>query len=348
MRLTTLCYIEKDDSYLMLHRTKKSGDISKDMWIGVGGHFEDKESPAECLLREVKEETGLTLTAYRLRGVVTFLSNEAEGEYMFLYTADAFEGELAECDEGELQFVKKKELHKLYFWTGDEIFLKLIRENHPLFDLKLEYQGKTLKRAVLDGRELELLDILSEDFEVTGLTRERSIVHELGSWHRTAHVWVIRRKERGFDVLLQKRSRNKDSYPGCYDISSAGHIPAGEDYQESAVRELKEELGIEAAPKELRMIGVHKGICDTNFYGKPFLNHEYSHVYIYDGTGLDTDRLILQKEEVESVLWMDYEEGMTSLFNGSIDNCVFQEEWEMLKEYMVNIPAENKRGAEIQ
>ena len=107
MKLTTLCYIEKEDAYLMLHRTKKSGDISKDMWIGVGGHFEEGESPVECLLREVKEETGLTLTSYRLRGIVTFLSDEAEGEYMFLYTADGFTGELAECDEGELCFVKE-------------------------------------------------------------------------------------------------------------------------------------------------------------------------------------------------------------------------------------------------
>ncbi len=336
MRLTTLCYIEKDDSYLMLHRTKKSGDISKDMWIGVGGHFEDRESPAECLLREVKEETGLILTSYQLRGVVTFLSDEAEGEYMFLYTADAFKGELTECGEGDLQFVKKAELHKLYFWTGDEIFLKLIRENHPFFDLKLEYQGKTLKRAALDGRELELLDILSEKFELTGLTRERSIVHESGTWHRTSHVWVVRRKEHGFDVLLQKRSRNKDSFPGCYDISSAGHIPAGQDYTESAVRELKEELGIEADPQELHLIGVHKGTCDTSFRGKPFRNYEYSHVYIYDGTGLDTGQLKLQEEEVESVLWLDYEEGLAALFNGSIENCVFQEEWEMLKEYMVH------------
>ncbi len=334
MRLTTLCYIEKEDSYLMLHRTKKAGDISKDMWIGVGGHFEETESPSECLLREVREETGLTLTSYQLRGIITFLSDEAEGEYMFLYTADAFIGELAECDEGELQFVKKSELHKLYFWTGDEIFLKLIRDNYPFFDLKLEYRGKTLKRAVLDGRELELFDVLSEDFETTGLVRERSIVHELGSWHRTAHVWVVRKKVQGFDVLLQKRSRDKDSYPGCYDISSAGHIRAGDDYLESAVRELKEELGIEAKPQELRMIGVHKAISDTTFYGKPFLNREYSHVYVYDGTDMDTGKLKLQKEEVESVLWLDYEEGIRNLFNGTIHNCVFQDEWEMLGEYM--------------
>lgn len=333
MRLTTLCYIEKDDSYLMLHRTKKAGDLSHDMWIGVGGHFEGEESPAECLLREVREETGLTLTSYRLRGIITFLSDEAEGEYMFLYTADAFEGELTDCDEGDLCFVKKSELNKLYFWTGDEIFLKLIREDYPVFDLKLEYQGKTLRRAVLGGRELELFDVLSEDFKETGIVRERSIVHELGSWHKTSHVWILRKKEKGFDVLLQKRSSSKDSFPGCYDISSAGHIPAGDDYLESAVRELKEELGITAEPQELSFVGVHKGMSDTVFHGKPFKNYEYSYVYVYDGSRLDTDSLCLQEEEVESVLWIDYEKGSTHLFDGTIKNCVFRDEWEMLRKF---------------
>lgn len=333
MRLTTLCYIEKDDSYLMLHRTKKAGDLCRDMWIGVGGHFEGKESPAECLLREVKEETGLTLTSYKLRGVITFLTDEAEGEYMFLYTADGFYGELTDCDEGELSFVKKSELNNLYFWTGDEIFLKLIKEDYPVFDLILEYQGKTLKRAVLDGREMELFDVLSEDFKETGIVRERSIVHELGSWHKTAHVWIIRKKEKGFDVLLQKRSRDKDSFPGCYDISSAGHIHAGEDYLESAVRELGEELGITAAPEELIQIGVHKGKSDMVFYGKPFLNHEYSYVYVYDGSGIDTEKLKLQAEEVEGVLWLDYEEGCNCLFDGTLKNCIFRDEWEMLGKF---------------
>ncbi|MBD5134964.1 MAG: NUDIX domain-containing protein [Lachnospiraceae bacterium] len=334
MRLTTLCYIEKDDAYLMLHRIKKKDDLSKDMWIGVGGHFEEGESPDECLVREVKEETGLTLTSYRIRGIVTFLSDEAEGEYMFLYTADGFEGELADCDEGELCFVKKSDLSKLYFWTGDEIFLKLIRENHPVFDLKLEYSGKTLRRAVLDGKELELFDVLSDDFKETGIVRERSIVHEVGSWHKTSHVWIVRKTESGFDVLLQKRSSNKDSFPGCYDISSAGHIHAGDDFAESAVRELKEELGIEIECQELVQIGVHKGKTDTTFYGKPFLNHEYSNVYIYDGGNVHIKSLNLQIDEVESVMWLNYEEGTQKLFDGTIDNCVFRDEWDMIGEYL--------------
>ena len=155
MKLTTLCYIEKDDSYLMLHRNKKKNDLSHDMWIGVGGHFENEETPLECLLREVKEETGLTLTSCKLRGIVTFLSDEAEGEYMFLYTADDFTGEMIECDEGELKFIKKSELDNLYFWEGDRIFLRLISENHPFFDLKLVYEGKKLVKAILDGEVIE-------------------------------------------------------------------------------------------------------------------------------------------------------------------------------------------------
>lgn len=155
MKQTTLCYIENDDKYLMLHRTKKINDINNDMWIGVGGHIEEGESPCECLLREVKEETGLCLTSYKMRGIVTFVSNETEGEYMFLYTADGYEGNIIECDEGKLEFVPKEELFNLDLWAGDKIFLDLIKDNHPFFDLKLVYEGKILKRAILDGMEIK-------------------------------------------------------------------------------------------------------------------------------------------------------------------------------------------------
>ena len=108
--LTTLCYIEKDDSYLMLHRIKKKQDVNEGKWIGVGGHFEENESPENCLLREVKEETGLTLTSWRFRGIVTFIAKGWPTEYMCLYTADGFEGTLRECDEGELAWVAKKDV----------------------------------------------------------------------------------------------------------------------------------------------------------------------------------------------------------------------------------------------
>ena len=127
--LTTLCYIEKDNKYLMLHRIKKENDINKDKWIGVGGHFEEGESPEECLLREVKEETGLTLTSWRFRGIVTFLSNECESaEYMCLYTADGFTGEMCSCNEGELEWVEKYKVTELPIWEGDKIFFLYLHE----------------------------------------------------------------------------------------------------------------------------------------------------------------------------------------------------------------------------
>ena len=155
--LTTLCYIEKDDCYLMLHRVSKKNDINKDKWIGVGGHFHVNESPEDCLLREVKEETGLTLTSYRFRGIVTFITDGlAEAEYMHLYTADEFVGELISCDEGTLEWVPKKDIYHLNLWEGDLIFHRLLDENAPFFSLKLRYEGDRLVEAVLDGEALML------------------------------------------------------------------------------------------------------------------------------------------------------------------------------------------------
>jgi len=147
MKLTTLCYIEKDDKYLMLHRVKKVNDINQDKWIGVGGHFEEGESPEDCLLREVKEETGLTLTSYRFRGIVSFVSDKCEGEYMHLFTATEYEGELTECDEGELVWIKKSDIEKLTRWEGDKIFFRLLEEDSSFFSLKLIYEGDKLVEA---------------------------------------------------------------------------------------------------------------------------------------------------------------------------------------------------------
>lgn len=153
--LTTLCYIEKDDSYLMLHRVSKKNDINKDKWIGIGGHFQLNESPEECLLREAKEETGLTLTSYQFRGIVTFITDGLEeAEYMHLYTADGFEGEMIDCDEGTLEWVPKSKISELNLWEGDLIFFKLLEENAPFFSLKLVYQGDMLVEAVLDGKRI--------------------------------------------------------------------------------------------------------------------------------------------------------------------------------------------------
>ena len=147
MKLTTLCYIEQNDNYLMLHRVKKENDLNHDKWIGVGGKFEPDETPEECLLREVKEETGLTLLSYRARGIITFISDEWETEYMYLYTASEFEGEMTECDEGELVWVPKAEVEDLKLWEGDTIFLRLLRECDSFFSLKVRYEGERLAES---------------------------------------------------------------------------------------------------------------------------------------------------------------------------------------------------------
>lgn len=149
MKLTTLCYIEKDGCYLMLHRTKKKCDVNHGKWIGVGGKFEPGEMPEECLLREVKEETGLTLTQYRFRGILTFMADGWESEYIHLYTASAFEGSLTECREGELAWIKKDEIESLPLWEGDKIFLRLLNEDAGYFSLKLKYHNDTLTEVKL-------------------------------------------------------------------------------------------------------------------------------------------------------------------------------------------------------
>ncbi|MDO5155106.1 MAG: 8-oxo-dGTP diphosphatase [Eubacteriales bacterium] len=161
--LTTLCYIEKDNQYLMMHRVKKKKDINKDKWIGVGGHFEADETPEECLLREVREETGLRLISWRLRGIITFISDQWQTEYMFLYTADAFEGTLStdekgiafDCEEGKLEWVDKADVYDLPIWEGDKIFFRLLETRDTVFSLKIKYQGDCLVEAVLDGKTYE-------------------------------------------------------------------------------------------------------------------------------------------------------------------------------------------------
>jgi len=154
MFATTLCYITRGDEVLMLHRVKKKNDINKDKWIGIGGKFEGEESPDECLLREVCEETGLTLTDWQCRGVITFLCDGCEGEYMYLFTADGFEGELKDCDEGDLQWVPRQFLDDLPKWEGDQIFLDLLWQGAPFFLLKLRYEKDRLVEAVLNGKTI--------------------------------------------------------------------------------------------------------------------------------------------------------------------------------------------------
>ena len=157
MRNTTLCYLERDDRYLMLHRIKKQEDLNRDKWIGIGGKFEEGESPEDCLLREVREETGLTLDSWRYCGIVTFVSDEWGTEYMHLFHSEMFHGTLKDCDEGALEWVDKTALASLPDqWEGDRIFLKLMEDKTPFFSLKLCYRGDVLTDAELNGRVLDL------------------------------------------------------------------------------------------------------------------------------------------------------------------------------------------------
>ncbi|MBQ4044450.1 MAG: 8-oxo-dGTP diphosphatase [Clostridia bacterium] len=152
---STLCYIEREGKYLMLHRVKKVNDQNKDKWIGIGGKFEDFESPEDCILREAKEETGLTLTDYRYRGIVTFVCDTWEAaEYMHLFTATDFTGTLTDCDEGVLEWISREKLYSLPMWEGDKIFLDLLAGDAPFFSLKLVYRGEALTEAVLNGRKI--------------------------------------------------------------------------------------------------------------------------------------------------------------------------------------------------
>ena len=156
MKNTTLCYIERDGAWLLLHRVKKVNDENHDKWIGVGGRFEENESPEDCVLREAREETGLTLRGPRYCGIVTFVSDRWEGEYMHLFHAEDFTGTLRDCDEGVLEWVPKEKVRALPQWAGDRIFLDLMERRVPFFSLKLRYEGETLREAVLNGTPLEL------------------------------------------------------------------------------------------------------------------------------------------------------------------------------------------------
>lgn len=153
MKNTTLCYIEQQDSYLLLHRIKKENDLNHDKWIGIGGKFEENESPEECLLREVGEETGLHLNSWRYCGIVTFVSDRWEGEYMHLFHSTDFSGTLSECTEGVLEWIPKPRFHQLPQWAGDRIFLRLMEEKADFFSLKLVYEGDRLTEATLNGTE---------------------------------------------------------------------------------------------------------------------------------------------------------------------------------------------------
>ena len=352
--LTTLCYLVKDGKALMLHRVVKKNDVNKDKWIGVGGHFEDGESPEDCAKREIYEETGLTAEAMTLNGIVTFDSAKQDHtEYMFLYTVTEWTGTAHECDEGVLEWIDFDRIRNMNLWEGDRIFLKLLDEGHPFFSLKLVYDEKdVLRGAVLDGRQMELFDILNPDGTLAGYTRERSIAHEMGSLHGTVHLWIARdtKKENkgdkednevkeaagtGWQLLLQKRAADKDSYPGCMDISSAGHIKAGDGVEETLLREFREEMGISASAEDFTYVGDHLSYHESVFYGKPFRDHELSHIFVYRlSDRIDAEKLRLQKEEIASVSWIAFDELEQRMKDGTIQTSIDPDELSILKEFL--------------
>lgn len=177
---------------------------------------------------------------------------------------------------------------------------------------------------------MEMIDIIDEQGNPTGQTIERTIAHQKGILHRTAHVWLFRYRNGVIQILLQKRSKNKDSYPGCYDISSAGHIPAGVDFLSSALRELQEELGLTVQPNELIYCGKRRIHYEEQFYGVPFIDNQVSNVYMI-WKDIETSDLTLQQEEVEEVIWMDFVKCLEAVKRNTISHCIMQEEMDMLK-----------------
>lgn len=325
-KLSTLCYIERDGQYLMLHRVVKKNDVNKDKWIGVGGHFEEEESPEECLLREVWEETGYTLTDYRFRGIVTFVSGDGVTEYMHLFTATDFTGTPIPCNEGVLEWVPIEKVWDLNLWEGDKIFFRLLDENVPFFSLKLTYNGHgILQEAILNGKPLELFEIVDQGGKSTGIVRERGVAHCCGSPHKTVHTWLARKTaDGGCQLLLQKRSKEKDAWPGCYDISSAGHISVGEEPLTTALRELQEELGITVNANQLLFLGNCLRERKAIFHGRPFHDCEYSTVFLCF-LSPEQETFSLQPEEVEDVLWVDVNDFRQLLQNPDLPHCIDDE-----------------------
>lgn len=182
----------------------------------------------------------------------------------------------------------------------------------------------------------ELFDIVDENGKPTGGIVTRSVAHKDGIRHRTAHVWIARKVENGWQVLLQKRAETKDSFPGRFDTSSAGHIPAGDEPLESAIRELHEELGIDAKPEQLKFAGVFQIHYEKEFHGKLFKDYEIANVFIYLEE-VYSDKLILQKEELDSVEWFDLEEVLRECKVHNQKFCVPVKGLEIAKEYLMKV-----------
>lgn len=191
----------------------------------------------------------------------------------------------------------------------------------------MSVRGNNLLRMEI---RMELLDIVDEQGNPTGQTVERKKAHREGIRHRSSHVWLFRWREGKVEILLQKRSRKKDSFPGCYDISSAGHIPAGVDYLPSALRELREELGVEAEASELQYCGKRFIYYREVFYGETFIDDQVSNIYIL-WRDCEAEDFILQEEEVEEVKWFGFEECVELIRQNRIPHCIMMEELKMLE-----------------
>ena len=180
----------------------------------------------------------------------------------------------------------------------------------------------------------EFLDIVDENGQPTGEIIDRETAHAKGILHRTSHVWLARRKKGKVQILLQKRAKHKSSFPGCYDISSAGHIPAGNSYEVSALRELEEELGVKAEGKDLIYCGDRKVIWDDVFFGKPFHDRQISRVFLL-WLDREESEFTLQESEVDGVLWMDFDQCYVGVQKNLFENCIVLEELEIIRKVLV-------------
>lgn len=333
MKDATLCYIESDGKYLMLLRNRKQNDPNEGKWIGVGGKREAGETPEECARREIREETGLKAVRLVPCGNVYFRSDVWEEEIMRLFLVTEFEGELTDCDEGELHWIEKDRIFDLKLWDGDRIFLKYLINGVHFDEMTLTYRGERLCGCTVDGEEVELIDVYNEDGSSAGYVASRDFVHWKGLWHVTNHMWIVRKGESGEpELLLQLRAAGKRLYPSSWDISSAGHIPAGEDALLGAVREIGEELGIRVRPDELAYIGTMVMTYDDDI-GEGYHDRERCRIYLLRSP-VDISAMTLQESEVERVMWIGLDELTEAMAEGTLNHCLFEEEIDFLRPYL--------------
>ena len=317
-KLGIFCVLEQKEKYQILKETMKKG-----------------ESPEECLARTVGSENSAPFS-WKARGILILVREEKPTEYMFLFSARQTLPEDRKEETDTACWSKCDEILQNLAGEEEKICFRLMMEKRAFFSLKVTFDRRNILRsASVNGKPLELFDILKEDGSLAGIVRERGVVHLDGSLHPTSHIWIVRRNHSsGGDLLLQKRSLSKDSNPGCYDISSAGHVSAGDTYLPAALRELGEELGIRAEEKDLHLAGMRKAYFEDVFYGKPFRDYEISAVYVYDKS-VDEKKLVLQESEVEDVKWMDFQECCRRVDHGGMKHCIYMDELEIVGRYLI-------------